>query len=96
MQPTPSSDTRQPGLNADAKRAIELSVREANRLQHRYLGTEHLLLGVVSQREGLAAELLRKRRISDVNELRQHILRRINEGPTVATKPLTVKGRDLR
>jgi hypothetical protein len=84
IQQAASTDAHQRiGLSAAAKRSIELSVREANRLHHRFLGTEHLLLGVVGAGEGLAAELLRQRKITDMDELRRHILRRINAGPVV-------------
>jgi hypothetical protein len=70
------------GLGDDAKRAIELSVAEANRLRHRYIGTEHLLLGLVAQGQGIAADELRQRNVEDLAELRKSILRVLNEeGP---------------
>src|SRR5439155_2269866 len=43
------------GLTPRAKKIIELSVEEAGRLQHDYVGTEHLLLGLVREGEALAA-----------------------------------------
>ena len=48
IQPAGEAATQVIGLSPSAKRAIELSVAEANRLHHRYLGTEHLLLGLVA------------------------------------------------
>jgi hypothetical protein len=68
------------GLSADAKRAIELSVAEANRLRHQYVGTEHLLLGLVAEAHSAAADVLRARNAGDLPELRSHILRVLNEG----------------
>jgi hypothetical protein len=59
----------------------------ASRLHHHFLGTEHLLLGLVSVREGVAADVLRQRKISDVDELRRHIVRRINAGPIRVDHP---------
>jgi ATP-dependent Clp protease ATP-binding subunit ClpC len=46
------------GLTPRAKRVIELSIDEARRLDHHYLGTEHLLLGLVRETGGLAASVL--------------------------------------
>src|SRR3954451_24073350 len=46
------------GLTPRAKKVIELAVDEARRLGHHYIGTEHLLLGVVREGEGLAAGVL--------------------------------------
>src|SRR5258706_14109824 len=41
-----------------AKRVLELSLREANQLGHDYIGTEHLLLGLIREGEGVAAQVL--------------------------------------
>ncbi|HEX8227947.1 MAG TPA: Clp protease N-terminal domain-containing protein [Chloroflexia bacterium] len=49
---------REIGLTPRAKRVIELAVDEARRLNHHYIGTEHLLLGVVREGEGVAAGVL--------------------------------------
>src|SRR2546430_16410838 len=46
------------GLTPRAKKVIELAVDEARRLNHHYIGTEHLLLGLVREGEGIAAGLL--------------------------------------
>jgi hypothetical protein len=46
------------GLTPNAKRVIELAIDEARRLDHHYIGTEHLLLGLVREGEGLAAGVL--------------------------------------
>ncbi len=46
------------GLTPRAKRVIELAVDEAKRLNHHYIGTEHLLLGLVREGEGIAAGVL--------------------------------------
>jgi ATP-dependent Clp protease ATP-binding subunit ClpA len=48
-----------------AKKALELALREAKSLRHDYIGTEHILLGLVREREGLAAGMLAERDISD-------------------------------
>ena len=46
------------GLTPRGKRVIELAVDEARRLNHHYIGTEHLLLGMVREGEGIAAGVL--------------------------------------
>jgi ATP-dependent Clp protease ATP-binding subunit ClpC len=43
-----------------AKKVLELALREALQLQHNYIGTEHVLLGLLREGEGVAAEIMRK------------------------------------
>ena len=49
------------GLTPRAKKVVELAVDEARRLNHRYIGTEHLLLGLIREGEGIAAGVLQSR-----------------------------------
>jgi ATP-dependent Clp protease ATP-binding subunit ClpC len=44
---------------------LQLALRESRALRHEYIGTEHILLGLVREREGLAAEMLAERDVSD-------------------------------
>src|SRR5690242_8583956 len=46
------------GLTPRAKKVIELAIDEARRLNHHYIGTEHLLLGLLREGEGIAAGVL--------------------------------------
>ena len=46
------------GLTPRAKKVIELAVDEARRLSHHYIGTEHLLIGIIREGEGVAAGIL--------------------------------------
>ena len=48
-----------------AKKVLELALREAKALRHDYIGTEHILFGLVREREGLAAGMLAERHVSD-------------------------------
>ena len=48
------------GLTPRAKKVIELAVDEARRLNHHYIGTEHLLLGLLRENDGVAASVLEK------------------------------------
>jgi ATP-dependent Clp protease ATP-binding subunit ClpC len=50
----------QPTLTPRTKRVIELAVDEARRRGHHYIGTEHLLLGLVREGEGVAVDVLRR------------------------------------
>ncbi len=56
-----------------SKKVLELSLREAIRLRHNYIGTEHVLLGLLREGEGLAAEVLVGRGVR-LDELRQRVL----------------------
>ena len=50
----------QPGMTAQGKESIELAVQEARSLGHHYLGTEHLLLGLLREEGELGGQVLRK------------------------------------
>jgi ATP-dependent Clp protease ATP-binding subunit ClpC len=50
--------TSETGLTPRAKRVIELAIDEARQLGHNYIGTEHLLLGLLREAEGVAAGVL--------------------------------------
>ena len=52
------------GLTPRAKKVIELAVDEARRLNHDHIGTEHLLLGLVREGDGVAARILASRGVS--------------------------------
>jgi ATP-dependent Clp protease ATP-binding subunit ClpC len=56
-----------------AKKVLELSLREANQLGHNYIGTEHLLLGLVREGEGVAAQVLVKLG-ADLSRVRQQVI----------------------
>ena len=56
-----------------AKKVLELSLREALQLGHNYIGTEHVLLGLIREGEGVAAEVLQKLG-ADLNRVRQTVV----------------------
>ena len=43
-----------------ARRVLQFAQEEAQRFQHKYIGTEHLLLGLIREEEGVAAEVLER------------------------------------
>jgi len=56
-----------------AKKVLELSLREALQLGHNYIGTEHILLGLIREGEGVAAQVLQKLG-ADLNRVRQTVV----------------------
>ena len=61
------------------KKVLELSAREARDLGNNYVGTEHLLLALMREREGVAAHLLLKMGL-DLNKAREELLRTLDSG----------------
>ncbi|MFQ5987920.1 MAG: ATP-dependent Clp protease ATP-binding subunit, partial [Dehalococcoidia bacterium] len=66
------------GLTPRAKRVIELAVDEARRLNHNYIGTEHLLLGLLREGEGVAAGVLESLGVS-LEKVRAETVRILNQ-----------------
>jgi ATP-dependent Clp protease ATP-binding subunit ClpC len=62
-----------------AKRVLELSLREALQLGHNYVGTEHLLLSLVREGEGVAAQVL-VRLGADLNRVREEVIQLLPGG----------------
>ncbi|MBF8189570.1 Clp protease [Nonomuraea sp. K274] len=62
-----------------AKKVLELSLREALQLRHNYIGTEHILLGLIREGEGLAAQALVDCG-ADLADVRQRLLDRVGRG----------------
>ena len=56
-----------------AKKVLELSLRESRQLGHEYIGTEHILLGLLREGEGVAAQVL-ARLGADLNRVRQQVI----------------------
>ena len=66
------------GLTPRAKKVIELAVDEARRLNHQYIGTEHLLLGLVREGEGIAAGVLESLGVS-LEKLRAQVIQVLSQ-----------------
>ena len=58
-----------------AKKVLELALREALQLHHNYIGTEHMLLGLISEDEGVAVQIMREH--ADLLALRSAVLDRV-------------------
>jgi ATP-dependent Clp protease ATP-binding subunit ClpC len=66
-------------LTPRAKRVIELAVEEARRLGHNYIGTEHLLLGLIREGEGIAAGVLESLGVN-LDKVRAQVVRVVSRG----------------
>jgi ATP-dependent Clp protease ATP-binding subunit ClpC len=71
--PAGSSTTGSPPFTPRAKKVLELSLREALQLGHNYIGTEHMLLGLVREGEGVAAQVLVNLG-ADLSRVRQQVI----------------------
>ena len=67
-----------------AKRVLELSWDEARQLGHNYIGTEHLLLGLIREGEGVAARVLENLGV-DLNKVRSNVIKMLGESKPGAT-----------
>ena len=65
-----------------AKRVLELSLEEARQLGHNYIGTEHLLLGLIREGEGVAARVLENLGV-DLSKVRSQIIRSLGDNTEV-------------
>ncbi|HTT89521.1 MAG TPA: ATP-dependent Clp protease ATP-binding subunit [Acidimicrobiales bacterium] len=86
--PAGTSTTGSPPFTPRAKKVLELSLREALQLGHNYIGTEHMLLGLVREGEGVAAQVLVSLG-ADLSRVRQQVIQLLSgyqaTGPEKAT-----------
>src|SRR5260221_9191113 len=75
-------------LSPGTKKVLELAVDEARRMGHHYIGTEHLLLGLVRQSEGIAIDVLKRLNVSP-EEVRRQTRRVLQESPVQPNRPTT-------
>jgi ATP-dependent Clp protease ATP-binding subunit ClpC len=91
-------------FNPQAKKVLELSVEEARKFGHNYIGTEHLLLGLIKEGEGIAAHVLDNMKV-DVEKVQREIVKLLggpaskfstsSESKKTQTPALDAFGRDL-
>ncbi|MBM7615342.1 ATP-dependent Clp protease ATP-binding subunit [Alkaliphilus hydrothermalis] len=79
------------GFTPRTKRIFELSFDEARSLGHTYVGTEHLLLGLIREGEGIGAKLLIGEGLS-LDKVRQEVLKLLNSGGTKNPKQNPMEG----
>ncbi|MBN8425263.1 ATP-dependent Clp protease ATP-binding subunit [Microbacterium esteraromaticum] len=76
-----------------AKKVLELSLREALQLGHNYIGTEHILLGLIREGEGVAAQVLVKLG-ADLNKVRQQVIQLLSGAPGRETASVGAQAND--
>ncbi len=67
-----------------AKKVMSLARQEAQKFNHEYIGTEHVLLGLVQEGNGVAANVLQKMGV-DLEKIRQEVEKIVKTGPSMAT-----------
>ena len=82
---SPVSAARNLPYTSRAKKVLELSMMEARELHHPYIGTEHLLLGLLREEKGIAAQVLTDARIS-ISAARAEVLRLIGSPGMMSNK----------
>jgi hypothetical protein len=93
--PAPEAASLYAAFTGQARRAVLLAHREAHRFGHDYVGTEHVLLGVLQENSGRVASLLQTFAVS-VEAVRRELERSVRHGPEVpvgAKLPLTPPAR---
>src|SRR5258706_5400349 len=80
-------------LSPGTKKVLELAVDEARRMGHHYIGTEHLLLGLVRQSDGIAIDVLKRLNVSP-EEVRRQTRRVLQESPVQGRQAATPSSAD--
>jgi ATP-dependent Clp protease ATP-binding subunit ClpC len=78
-----------------AKKVLELAQREAGQLGHDYIGTEHILLGLIHEGDGVAAQVLVKLG-ANLNRVRQQVVQLLDGHPAKEPGPARSAARELR
>ena len=85
-------------LSVESKRVLTFAAEEAERLVHNYIGTEHILLGILREEKSVAASILQERGLR-INTVREDIVQELNQKATMSkakeTPLLTEFSRDL-
>jgi dihydroneopterin aldolase len=77
-----------------SKKVFELGLRESMQLGHSHIGTEHILLGLVRESEGVAALVLSNLGV-EADEVRREVIRRLGDGCPADARSLLFRGRVL-
>ena len=91
MAPSPAKVSSEDiSFTPRAKKVLELAVEEARRFNHNYIGTEHILLGLLREGEGIAAKVLQDMKI-DLGRTHTEIMRLLGEQGRPGTQPQPAK-----
>jgi hypothetical protein len=78
--------TKAPPFTPRSKKVLELSLREARQLGHEYIGTEHILLGLIREGEGLAVQILQSLGVAP-SRVRGQVVSAINGASPASSEP---------
>ena len=78
-----------------AKKVLEMALREALKLGHNYIGTEHILLGLIGEGEGVAAQVLQTFGL-DLNRIRQAVVQLLAGYPSEPSDELRGQGAQVQ
>jgi len=78
-----------------AKKVLELSLRESLMLGHNYIGSEHILLGLIREGEGVACQILQNLGV-DLPNARSKVAELVGVDPASVERPLPGRGRSFR
>src|SRR5207248_4329923 len=81
---------RDPGLTPRTMKVIKLAMDEARRLNNHYIGTEHLLLGLVREGEGIAAGVLESLGVS-LEKVRQQVMQVVSQSSSYQSQKQQTK-----
>jgi hypothetical protein len=84
--PRGSARTHSPAFTPRSKKVLGLSLREARQLGHEYIGTEHLLLGLIREGEGVAVQILQSIGVPP-SRIRQQVVSLLNGSEPAASEP---------
>ncbi|MBI5095575.1 MAG: ATP-dependent Clp protease ATP-binding subunit [Candidatus Hydrogenedentes bacterium] len=73
-----------------AKKVLELAVEEARRFNHNYIGTEHILLGLIKEGEGIAAKVLQDQKV-DLGRIQAEVIRLLGDQSKTGAQAATSK-----
>src|SRR6056297_57464 len=73
------------GLTPRSKKVLNLSMEQARKLDHNYIGTEHILLGLITEGEGVAVRILKEVGV-DLEKVKDEILKILNDGNQKSTE----------
>ena len=96
LAPVVNPTTGEPKLTPKAKRVLELGADEARRMRHNYIGTEHLLLAFLREKDGMACSVLRELGLN-LENTRAQVMVHLGEmsAPTAATSPDSSRSNDV-
>ncbi len=90
----PQNDPSDLTLSPRSKQVVDFAYEEARNLNHNYIGTEHLLLGLLNQVDGIASEVLNKKGVT-LDAARKEVISMVGKGAKLIPEPHPTQPRDI-